>query len=291
MENRNEEFRKMKAEYKMAAVPKEGKNKMEEAIWRAKMDKKRENRKKIIRNAGLCAAAALVLVGLPNMNSDIAYAMGNLPLVGGLFRAVTIREYNYDDGNNNAAVVVPNVIIEDENTGVSMGNSDAVNTVNKSVEEYIAELTEEFKREMQEEGHMGLDVSYETVMDRDDWFTLKITVVKTQASGYEFSRFYHIDKKNDKVVCLKDLFPENPDYIRIISEEIKKQMKEQMEDGTCMYFLEGDELVDGFSEISENQNFYFNADGNLVIVFNEYEVGPGSIGAPEFVMPEEIFHK
>ena len=31
--------------------------------------------------------------------------------------------------------------------------------------------------------------------------------------------------------------------------------------------------------------FYLNAEGALVIVFDEYEVAPGSMGMPEFVIP------
>jgi len=286
MISRDEEFKKLKEEYKMTAVPQEGMAKIEEAVWRAKMDKKREKKRKIFRNAGICAAAALLLVGLPNVNADIAYAMGNIPVLGKLFQVVTIRSYNYDDGNNDANVEVPNISIS---SGVeNQADSMAISEVNKSIDEYITELTEEFNRDMTEDGHTGLDVSYEVVTDTDDWFTLKITALETKASGYEFYRYYHIDKKNDKAVQLKDLFAEDSDYVQKISAEIKKQMKEQMEAGTSMYFIEEEGDVDGFSVIDENQNFYRNAEGSLVIVFDEYEVGPGYIGCPEFVIPDGI---
>lgn len=245
------------------------------------MDKKREKNRRIMINAGACAAAALLLVGLPNINADIAYAMGNLPVVGKLFQVVTIREYNYDDGNNTVNVKVPNVSSDGE-------NADVINEVNKSAEAYIAELVEEFNQDMTEEGHTGLDISYEIVTDTEEWFTLKIVALETQASGYQFCRFYHIDKKNDKIVELKDLFTEDSGYVEKISNEIKKQMREQMESGTSVYFLVEEGYTDGFSFIDENQSFYWNQDGNLVIVFNEYEVGPGSIGSPEFVIPDEV---
>lgn len=281
MMSRDEEFKKMKEKYHAITAPKEGMAKIEEAVWRAKMDKKREKNRRIMINVGACAAAALLLVGLPNINADITYAMGNLPVVGKLFQVVTIREYNYDDGNNTANVKVPNVSSEGENAAV-------IDEMNKSAEAYIAELMEEFNQDMTEEGHTGLDISYEIVTDTEDWFTLKVIALETQASGYQFYRFYHIDKKNDRIVQLKDLFTEDSDYIDKISNEIKKQMKEQMESGTGMYFLEEEGYTDGFSAIDESQSFYWNTDGNLVIVFNEYEVGPGYIGSPEFVIPDEV---
>ena len=38
-------------------------------------------------------------------------------------------------------------------------------------------------------------------------------------------------------------------------------------------------------------NFYFDADGNLVLVFEKYEVAPGYMGTPEFTIPKEIFNE
>ena len=35
-------------------------------------------------------------------------------------------------------------------------------------------------------------------------------------------------------------------------------------------------------------DFYFNESGELVIAFDEYEVAPGYMGAPEFVIPQKV---
>ena len=43
-----------------------------------------------------------------------------------------------------------------------------------------------------------------------------------------------------------------------------------------------------FQSITEQTNFYFNESGELVIAFDEYEVAPGYMGAPEFVIPQEV---
>ena len=43
-----------------------------------------------------------------------------------------------------------------------------------------------------------------------------------------------------------------------------------------------------FNEISETQNFYFNEAGELVIAFDEYEIAPGYMGCPEFVIPKSV---
>ena len=37
-----------------------------------------------------------------------------------------------------------------------------------------------------------------------------------------------------------------------------------------------------------DQHFYLNEEGQLVIVFDEYAVAPGSMGMPEFVIPSDL---
>lgn len=283
--NRNEELKKLKKEYMDIEAPEIGVERMQSAIRRAKMDKKRDRKKRLLRNWGIGVAVAVVIAALPNTNENIAYAMGNLPVIGGLFRVITVREFTHNDGNYEANVKVP--VIISENAGNS-AESEAIEHINKSVEEYTNELISQFEADMEEEGHKGLDISHETVMDNDKWFTLKVTALEVQASSYQVQRFYHVDKMNAKVAELNDLFSEGADYISPISEEIKKQMKEQISAETGFYFLENDEYADGFKEIDPNQNFYLNEDGNIVIVFDEYEVAPGYMGNPEFVIPAEV---
>ena len=91
-------------------------------------------------------------------------------------------------------------------------------------------------------------------------------------------------------MTLEDLFVEGSDYISAISENIKTQMKEQMAaDEGVIYFLDNDDMPEfNFQGITEQTNFYFNEKDELVIAFDEYEVAPGSMGAPEFVIPQEV---
>ena len=43
-----------------------------------------------------------------------------------------------------------------------------------------------------------------------------------------------------------------------------------------------------FKQISGDQNFYLNEEYDLVIIFDEYEVAPGSMGMPQFVIEQEV---
>ena len=43
------------------------------------------------------------------------------------------------------------------------------------------------------------------------------------------------------------------------------------------------------SAIDPEQSFYWNADGDLVLVFDEYAVAAGYMGMVEFTIPQDVY--
>lgn len=280
----------LKEDYQHLHIPEEGRRMMVEKIEQAKLDKKRKALSRRVRFAGGAVAAAMaVIVALPNTNESIAMAMEKIPVIGSIVRVVTFRDYDYNDGNSEAHVSIPNI----ETDGSNSGNEEAANQINSDVTDYTQQLIDQFKADAKDyygsEGYKGLDVSYDVITDTEDWFTLRITVLETAASGYQYYRFYHIDKKTNSVATLSTVFKDDVDYITPISENIKEQMRANTneEDGT-VYFIDQEDTETNFKEIKADQNFYYNSSNDLVIVFDEYEVAPGSMGNPEFVIPNSV---
>ena len=224
------------------------------------------------------AAAALALcIAVPNVSPAAAAALEDVPVLGAIVRVVTFRNYVYDDGFHSADVSVP-----------ELEGDKAAQAVNEQVQVWTDRLMEQFQEtcqaELGREGYLGLDVTSAVVTDSDTWFTLRVDAVETRASGYQFSRFYHIDKAADRVAILGDLFREDADWSAVLTREVRRQMEERMAgDAGAAYFPE--ELT----EIGPDQNFYFNESGELVLVFDEYTVAPGSMGMPEFTIPAEVY--
>lgn len=298
-----EQLRQLKEEYENMIIPEAGRERLQAGIDRARMEKKRAEHARRRSAWTAVAAAAVVMIALPNTNMQIAHAMENIPLLGGFFRLVTVRQYNYSDENHDAEVELAQITYgEDAGEGASVGEAavgaaapkgtatGSVETVNQDMEATVEELIRQFEDTLSEEGYHGLHVSQEVVTDNDRYYTVKLSVLETEASGYEHNQFYTIDKQTGNVVTLEDLFAEGSDYISAISENIKTQMREQMAaDEGVIYFLDGDDMPEfNFQGITEQTNFYFNEKDELVIAFDEYEVAPGSMGAPEFVIPQEV---
>lgn len=236
---------------------------------------RRRSSSRFFRRVGCGVAAALALfVALPNLSPTVAAAMVDVPVLGPLVEIVTFRNYTYDDGHSSADVAVP-----------ELGGSDAADQVNDQVQTYTDQLIARFKADCERigEGYQGLDVSSTVVTDTDTWFTLRIDATETMASGYDFSRFYHIDKTTGQVVTLSDLFPVGSDYVDVLSAEVRSQMEARMAaDESQMFFL------DEFTSIDPEQNFYWNDSGELVLVFDEYAVAPGAMGMVEFPIPAAV---
>ena len=236
----------------------------------------KENKQKHSYRALVGVAAALaIFVAVPNVSPTAAAAMSEVPVLGAVVRVITFRDYQYDDGHNIADVHVP-----------ELGGSDAAEEVNDQVQAYTDQLIAQFQADCGAtgEGYQGLDVTSSVVTDSDSWFTLRIDATATRASGYNFTKFYHIDKTTGETVTLGDLFRPDADYVATLSAEVLRQMKEQMTaDPSLGYF------PDDFTAIDAEQNFYWNADGDLVLVFDEYTVAAGYMGMVEFTIPEDIY--
>ena len=68
------------------------------------------------------------------------------------------------------------------------------------------------------------------------------------------------------------------DYVEVANESIRKQIAERQKAGEVFFTAE----EGGFAGISENAKFYINQNNRPVIVFEKYEIAPGSSGEIEF---------
>ena len=193
------------------------------------------------------AAALAVFVAIPNVSPAAAAAMEEIPGLGG---------------------------------------SGAADEINDQVQAYTDQLIAQFQTDCEAAGesYQGLDVTSSVVTDSDTWFTLRIDATRTEASGYNFTRFYHINKATGEAVTLSDLFRPDADYVSVLSAEVLRQMEEQMAADASLSYL-----TDEFTAIDPEQSFYWNADGDLVLVFDEYAVAAGYMGMVEFTIPQDVY--
>ena len=282
-----------KEEYDNITVPKQVKEKMEEAVMRARESKKRAKRNRLIRYMGSAAAVFAILLILPNTSRTAAAAMQQIPVLGEFFKVVTIREYQVDEDRYQADVKVPEAVPE-TGDGVSEETAqqakETADAINFDIQKVTDELIEEFKSTMEEfeDGYGDIMVDSQVLTDDEKWFSLDLVLYQGAGSGYERHRHYTVDKTTGKRAELSEFFGE--DYVKTVSDEVKAQMRSRMaEDENVIYWIDYEDVPEwNFESIAEDQDFYVNRDGDVVICFDEYEVAPGYMGCVEFVMERTV---
>ena len=252
-----------------------------------KEQEKKMKRKNIINKSVIAAAVAgVVFVGSINLSSEISYALSEVPVLGSIVRVLTFKTFELKDNNFDAELKTPAIEGLDSNLE-AMLNEKYLDENQKLYDDFMKEIDELKKADM-EEAHMGIASGYEVKTDTDKLLVIGRYVVNTVGSSSTTIQYDTIDKQNKILITLPSLFKDEA-YIDIISENIKAQMKEQMKDENNVYWLEDEMMGDeNFSKIDKNQSFYITKDNQLVIAFDKYEVAPGYMGNPEFIIPSEL---
>mgnify|MGYP003619472751 FL=1 len=252
-----------------------------------KEQEKKMKRKNIINKSVIAAAVAgVVFVGSINLSSEISYALSEVPVLGSIVRVLTFKTFELKDNNFDAQLKTPAIEGLDSKLE-AMLNEKYLDENQKLYDDFMKEIDELKKADM-DEAHMGIASGYEVKTDTDKLLVIGRYVVNTAGSSSTTIKYDTIDKQNKILITLPSLFKDEA-YIDIISENIKAQMKEQMKDENNVYWLEDEMMGDeNFSKIDKNQSFYITKDNQLVIAFDKYEVAPGYMGNPEFIIPSEL---
>ncbi|MBE6023478.1 MAG: DUF3298 and DUF4163 domain-containing protein [Cellulosilyticum sp.] len=114
------------------------------------------------------------------------------------------------------------------------------------------------------------------------YYTLELYQYQYSGGAHGISELSYINLNQEKnqLLNLADLFKEDVDYQSIVNELVKQEIERRQELGE--FFFSGS---DGFQSIGENRPFFINKDGDLVIVFNVYEIAPYASGPIYITIP------
>ena len=229
------------------------------------------------------ATAAIVTISFTsaaNLSPAFAQSLSDVPVLGSLVRVVSFRQFDYHEDTYDATLEAP--IVE------GLKNEDLQNSLNTKYLEENKKLYEKFQADVadmksfEEGGHLGLGSGFEIKTNNDQILSIGHYVVNTVGSSSTTMTYDTLDKQNEVLITLPSLFIDDS-YITLISENIKAQMKERMaHDDNQVYW------IDEFNQIDANQAFYITDQGKLMISFDKYTIGPGSMGIQEFEIPTDI---
>lgn len=239
------------------------------------------------RITGLAASLIFVFVSSLNFSPVFAASIADIPGMSEIVKVLTFSRYVVNDGGYQADIKTPKIegLIDKElQDKLNKDFNDNADAVIAAFESDMQKLKKQFPGQ---EVHLGIDTGYIVKTDNESMLAIDVYMVNTVGSSSTQHKFYTIDKKSKTLLTLPSLFKEDSDYLTILSDYIRSEMRRQNEKGENTYWVD-DKTFGPFKGISENQNFYINDVGRIVICFDKYEVGPGSTGSPEFVIPDKV---
>lgn len=283
----DEKIKELEKQYNEVSIPKELDFVVENALKQGKKKRKKRAPQWLL---GSAAAAMLFTAGL-NVSPAMARTLSDIPVVGSVVKVLTWTEYKVADDSYDADIKVPSI----EN----LDNKDLATTLNEKYRSEGKALYDDFIAEVGDlkakgGGHLGVDSGYEVKTDNDQILSIGRYIVNTVGSSSTVMHYDTIDKKNDILITLPMLFKDDT-YIKAISENIKEQMRAQAATSNQekVYWLKGaglpdEEVLDEFTAVKADQQFYISNKGKLIISFDKYEVAPGYMGVVEFEIPTDV---
>lgn len=285
---------KMKEMYNDTTIPEELSARVQQEIAKSRRQQAAQNSggqksriSKVIRGMEAAAAAVCILfTAALNTSPVFAKEAAQLPVIGGIAQILTIRSYETEQDDIAVSVEIPTIEMIAEDTGITVDgiNQEILAYCNQCADDAIARA-EEYRTAFLETGgtpeewaehNIKITVSYEIKQQSSDYLSFVVRGVENWSSAFNESRYYNLDLSTGKTVTLKDILGD--DYVELANKDIGEQIAERQRAGEVFFAAE----EGGFTGISENVKFYINENNRPVIVFEKYEIAPGSSGEIEF---------
>ena len=277
------EFKNAKEEYDNTPIPAGLSERVQAGIQEGKA-RYRARRGRTVRRWGATAACFAILLAGLNLSPTLAKAAAGVPVVGGLFRVLTVISYDASDGGINYAVSVPG--LEADSTLAERVNA----AIQEKMDAHLAKARQDWDdyREAffatggtEEEWagrEMDVIVSYEIKSQSETRVSFVVTLGEGWVSSMEERYYYNLDFSEDRDLTLRDYLGEN--WVETCNAAIERQIADSVdEEGFTLFFAPED---GGFTTVDETTGFYVREDGTVVVCFPEYSIAAGAAGIPEF---------
>ena len=281
------EWEHAKQRYHSTCPPEELSTGVEEAIRRGDQARRRHLAARRSLATALAGCACFVL--LVNASPTFAQAVEAVPVLGALARVVTVREYRIEDKEHLIDVRLPALELP--------GDTDLEQRINLAIQTRIDQVLQEAEDRARairdayvatggaEEDFIPvmIDVDYEIKCQNDHYLSFVLPETETRANAYSELYTYNIDLQAGRELTLRDML--GPDYKELANEAVRAGIAAQEAESPDNIYFHGEEGVEGFTSIADDQRFYINEAGNPVLIFEKYEIAPGYMGQPEFEVP------
>ena len=278
-------LRESKSYYREIPAPAELQERIEAAYRSLRPEAVRETH--ILRWAAVSAASVFaVFVILLNSSPVFARSTHGIPVIGDIARVFTFREDFKQTAGQNLVVKEPKV------SGLKdSGRQEQINRLIRKKVDAAQKMLEERSRQEREaflqtggraEDYIPAEssVTYSIKCSNAKTLSFVLDIMWDRAQSSLEQDFYNLDPGTGAALTLENLLGKN--YRSVVDAGVRRQMQERAAQHKDWEYFTGS---DGFQGIRRDQKFYVNAAGNVVVVFDKYEIAPGFMGPQEFTIP------
>ena len=215
----------------------------------------------------------IIVFALIIMNLSTIYATELTPKIE------LLKQYHFESVETSSSVTIPHII--------GLDNPQIEEEINQLITQSIQQYLNQFKESNNTYTNINdplikkwiVDINYQVYFIDSSLASFSINATQIKASSYLQKTFFNIDLKTARQLTVEDFLGKK--YSQIIQTEIQKQIKENKKNLEYSYF---DDVIQNLN-IQKEQPFYINQQNQVVVVFNEFDIAPGYMGMPEFIIP------
>ena len=272
------EFKSARDQYESTPIPEELNDHVLAGIRRGKT-RSRAGGHALRRTLGAAAACFVVVLGGLNLSPTFAAAAADVPVLGGLFQVLTVRNYETVKDGIDYDVSVPEVEADGALT-------EAVNAeIQERVDAHLAQAQADWDaykeaflatggtEEELGDREMDVIIDYEIKAQTDTTVSFVVDFAEGWVASMQQRYCYNLDIANDKDITLADVLGE--DWVNICNTAVQAYIDQD----TSGLFFTADK--GGFTTVDDTTSFYMNQDGSVTLVFPEYAIAAGAAGIVE----------
>lgn len=274
-------FQRAREDYESTPIPQELESRVRAGIQQGRTNYRRRRWRRYGAGAAACLAA---LVGVLNLSPAVAAAAAEVPVLGGLFRVLTVRDFHQEENGIHYDITVPGVEAE----------GDTAQAVNEAIQNRVLRLEEKARQDWKDYKEaffatggteeewggreMAVVVDYEIKSQTESRVSFVVTFAEGWVSSMEERYCYNLDLAEDRDITLAELLGE--DWVERCNEAVRAGIEAGVDKEGFTYFFTPED--GGFTTVDEGTAFYIRADGVPVLVFPKYSIAAGAAGSPEF---------
>lgn len=188
-------------------------------------------------------------------------------------KLILLEEKHYETNGNIVTVKFPQIINVDDKIKVYINS-----LILKTIDTYLDEI-KGFDKNPGTAHKLIVEIDFENYYSDDDIFSFSINSSQILADSHLQKKFFTINPTTGEIYNVEHFL--GSDYQNIILTTVKKQIAENTKNNPNLIYF--DEEVNNL-KFSIDQPFYINKDNQVVVVFDQFQIAPGYMSLPSFIV-------